>query len=165
MVAAFILPKALPTSRFPSVFRSIEQHPAGWEKPRLFLNQAQEGEEPGNVCGWPLRCLRLFLGCFRQEGPGRVRMLICLFAKRPHPDPTLVLGLNYWEVLPLSLAYVSPAVCSLLMNLFNSGPRAKPIIRPSALSHGQCFYNLFSWSWFEVSLHSQNVRPALIHKD
>lgn len=94
MVAAFILPKALPTSRFPSVFRSIEQHPAGWEKPRLFLNQAQEGEEPGNVCGWPLRCLRLFLGCFRQEGPGRVRMLICLFAKRPHPDPTLVLGLN-----------------------------------------------------------------------
>lgn len=93
-------------------------------------------------------------------------MLICLFAKRPRPDPALVQGLNYWDVLPLSLAYVFPAVCYLLMNLFNPDRGAKPIIRPSALSGGQCFYNLFSsWSWFEVSLHSQNVGPALIHKD
>lgn len=43
MVGAFILPKALPTSSFPSAFRSIEQHPEGYEKPRIFLNQAQGG--------------------------------------------------------------------------------------------------------------------------
>lgn len=43
VVGAFILPKALPTSSFPSAFRSIEQHPEGYEKPRIFLNQAQGG--------------------------------------------------------------------------------------------------------------------------
>lgn len=40
-MAAFILPKALPTSRPPSAFRSVEQHPAGWEKTRMLFNQAQ----------------------------------------------------------------------------------------------------------------------------
>lgn len=53
MVGVFILPKALPTSRSASAFRSIEQHPAGCKKPRVFLNQAQEGKEPGNGCSWP----------------------------------------------------------------------------------------------------------------
>lgn len=94
MVVAFILSKALPTSRPSSAFRFIKQHPASWEKPRIFLNLAQEGEESGNMCGWPLQCLRLIFGCFRL-GPGRVKMLICPFARRPHPDPPLVLGLNY----------------------------------------------------------------------
>lgn len=58
-------------------------------------------------------------------------MLICLFAKRPRPAPTLIPGLNYWEVLPLSLACVFPAVCSLLVNLFNPDQAYHPTERAS----------------------------------
>lgn len=58
-------------------------------------------------------------------------MLICLFAKKPCPDPALIPGLNYWEVLPLSLACVFPAVGSLLVNLFNPDQAYHPTERVS----------------------------------
>lgn len=61
-----------------------------------------------------------------------------------HPFPASTPFLpNYWEVLPLGLAEVHPAVCSLLVNLFNPAPWSQAD-QPAALSGGQCFYNLFS---------------------